>query len=98
MKLKAVVKYKGALAHYNISSENDSTYQAKLIRYDGKPDQTPPIQITLTRGNGLWEGSSDKQDLLKKIGEMIERRMSDYDHLFSGRNNDTPHRMGKSDQ
>ncbi len=76
MKLKAVVKYRGALAHYNVSPENEAIYQARLIRYDGKPDQTPPTQVTLIKDQGHWKGSSDKQDLLNKIGEVIERRIT----------------------
>lgn len=96
MELKAVVKYRGALAHYNVSPENESVYQARLIRYDGKPDQTPPTQVTLVRGFGHWSGSNDKQDLLNKIGEVIERRITLYDPFFSGRNNDAPPGMGKS--
>jgi len=79
MKLKAVVKYRGALAHYNVSPENEAIYQARLVRYDGKPDQTPPIQVTLIKDEGHWSGSSDKQDLLDKIGEVIERRITHHD-------------------
>jgi len=79
MELKAVVKYRGALAHYNVSPENEAIYQARLVRYDGKPDQTPPIQVTLIKDEGHWSGSSDKQDLLDKIGEVIERRITHHD-------------------
>jgi hypothetical protein len=79
MQLKAVVKYRGALAHYNVSPENEAIYQARLVRYDGKPDQTPPIQVTLIKDEGHWSGSSDKQDLLDKIGEVIERRITHHD-------------------
>ncbi len=79
MQLKAVVKYRGALAHYNVSPENEAIYQARLVRYDGKPDQTPPIQVTLIKDEGHWSGSSDKQDLLNKIGEVIERRITHHD-------------------
>ncbi len=88
MEPKAVVKYKGALAHYNVSPGNEGIYQAQLIRYDGKPDQVPPKQITLVRGLDHWSGSSDKQDLIDKIGEVIERRIKHYDPLFSKKNND----------
>jgi len=95
MELKAVVKYRGALAHYKVSPENENIYHARLIRYDGKPDQTPPAQITLTRGSEHWSGSSDKQDLLDKIGEVIEHRITDHNHFFSGRNNDAPPGIGK---
>jgi len=87
MELKAVVKYRGALAHYKVFAENENIYKAMLIRYNGKPDQTPPTQLTLIRDNGLWSGSSDKQDILNKIGEVIEHRILHFDHLFPGRNN-----------
>ncbi len=96
MELKAVVKYRGAFAHYNISPENEAIYKAFLIRYDGKPDQTPPAQVTLVRGAEHWSGSSDKQDLLNKIGEVIERRIAPYDTLYSEKNNDDLPGMGKS--
>lgn len=74
MEPKVVVKYRGALAHYNIIPENETIYQARLMRYDGKPDQTPPKQVTLVRNNEQWSGSIEKQDLLNKLGEVIEKR------------------------
>jgi nitric oxide synthase oxygenase domain/subunit len=87
---KVVVKYRGALAHYNIFLENEAIYQAQLIRYDGKPDQTPPNQVTLVKENEHWSGSSDKQDLLNKIGEVIEKRISYYNSFFSRRSDEPP--------
>lgn len=73
MQLKAIVQYQGALAHYQISPEHEGIYQAKLMRYDGRPERTPPGKVTLIKGNDLWSGNSDRQDLLNQLGYRIEK-------------------------
>ncbi len=73
--MKAVVQYQGALAHYCISPENEGIYQARLLRYDGRPERTPPQKVTLFKGTPVWSGTCDRQDLLDKLGNSIERKL-----------------------
>lgn len=75
MELKAVVQYQGALAHYHISPENEGIYQAKLLRYDGRPERTPPQKVTLIKGQRQWSGNCDRQDLLNELGNTIEKKL-----------------------
>jgi hypothetical protein len=75
MQLKAIVQYQGALAHYQISPEHEGIYHARLMRYDGRPERTPPGKVTLIKGNNLWSGNCDRQDLLNQLGDRIEKRL-----------------------
>ncbi|HEY0731886.1 MAG TPA: hypothetical protein VGD33_05680 [Chitinophagaceae bacterium] len=75
MVVRAVVKYRGALAHYGVNQENEGIYQAQLIRYDGRPDHAPPVKITLVKGLNHWSGSSEREELVDEIGEIIDNKM-----------------------
>ncbi len=75
MELKAVVQYQGALAHYTISPENEGIYQARLLRYDGRPERTPQQKITLIKGYNQWLGNCDREDLLTALGTTIEKKL-----------------------
>jgi len=74
MELKAVVQFEGGLAHYQISPESNGIYQAHLLQYDGSVDNAPPVEVILVRGYRQWSGSYERQDLLNKIGDIIEER------------------------
>ncbi len=75
MELKAVVAYKGALAHYNLASENYGVFQARLLKYEGDPAHQPPQHVLLTRSMGNWAGRGDQQELLKNLRAVIENRL-----------------------
>ena len=75
MVVRAVVKYRGALAHYGVTQENEGIYQAQLIRYDGRPDHAPPVKITLVKGPNHWSGSSEREELVDEIGEIIDNKV-----------------------
>ena len=75
MVVRAVVKYRGALAHYGVAQENEGIYQAQLIRYDGRPDHAPPVKITLVKGLNHWSGSSEREELVDEIGEIIDNKL-----------------------
>lgn len=75
MELKAIVQYHGALAHYNILPEHEGIYEARLLRYDGRPERTPPQKLTLIKGSEEWSGNCDRQDLLNDLGNTIEKRL-----------------------
>jgi hypothetical protein len=81
MELKAVVEYKGALAHYSLSPENFGVYQARLLKYEGDPDCKPPQHVLLAKSVRNWAGSCDQRELLNNLGAVIETRMS---HRGSG--------------
>lgn len=74
MELKAVVQFEGGLAHYQISPESNGIYQARLLQYEGSMDKSPPVEVILVRGYRQWSGSFERQDLLNKIGDIIEER------------------------
>ena len=59
IKLKAAVKYLGALAHYVVARTKPGIYEARLLRYEGSPDFPPPSEILMIRGAGHWSGDID---------------------------------------
>lgn len=83
MEVRAVVKYRGALAHYGVLQENEGIFQAHLIRYDGRPDHAPAAKITLVKGLNHWSGSSDREELVDEIGAIIDRKLQNPDHTES---------------
>lgn len=72
MEIKALVLYRGYYALYTILKDNEGIYTASLKRYDGSIHNLPPPCITLTKGFRSWKGSTDEQELVDEIGEMIE--------------------------
>jgi len=72
MKLKAAVKYLGALAHYVVYRTRAGIYEARLLRYDGSPDFHPPHEILMIRGAGHWSGDIHDREFTDKIGYTIE--------------------------
>ena len=76
MNSKVVVKYKGALAHYHIAFREDNVYEARLLRYDGKPAAAPPEKIMIQKGLQHWAGTSDKQTLQEEIEKFIDKKMA----------------------
>jgi hypothetical protein len=81
MVLKAYVMYRGALAQYYITQENEGIFYAHLARYDGKVDHLPPYKVTLIRGAQSWTGNTDDPMLVKDIGKVIDKKAQDSDHL-----------------
>jgi hypothetical protein len=75
MQLKAIVQFQGGLAHYQISPGHEGIFEAMLMRYDGRPERTPPGKVVLTKEADLWSGSSDRQDLVDQLGHRIEKRL-----------------------
>lgn len=82
MEIKAVVMYRGAIAHYSITQENEGIFTAHLNRYDGRVDHHPPYKLTLIKGLGAWSGSIDDPTLLNNLGRVIEKKVNGADPLF----------------
>lgn len=76
MNCKVVVKYKGALAHYHILTMDKNIYEAKLLRYDGKPAASPPSKIIIQKGFQHWAGSSEMQALKEEIENFIDKKIA----------------------
>jgi hypothetical protein len=74
MLTKACVIYKGALAHYLVTQENEGIFHAHLSRYDGRVDHFPPLKFTLIKGPSKWTGSINDDRLLKNIGNIIDNK------------------------
>jgi hypothetical protein len=72
MDIKALVLFRDHYALYLISRENEGIFTARLKRYDGEPGVVPPECITLTKGFRSWNGSTDEQELVDGLGEVIE--------------------------
>ena len=72
MEIKALVLHRDYYALYLISSDNDSIFTATLKRYDGSMHHLPPPCITLTKSVRCWRGSTDEQNLVDELGEVID--------------------------
>ena len=75
MEMKAVVQYLGNRAHYAITPESQGIYYARLTKYEGPEDVTPPENIILVRGPRQWVGSYDERSLLDELGQSIDQRV-----------------------
>lgn len=75
MWLKAIAKFDGGLAHYNLFRENEGIYQATLEKYDGRDDHHPPRRIFLIRGEKGWSGDIKNRDIIKQLGAVIDVRL-----------------------
>ena len=73
MKLRAVVKYLGALAHYIVKRIGGGIYEARLLQYEGTPDLQPPKEILMVRNVGHWSGDIEDKTLTDKIGYSLEQ-------------------------
>jgi hypothetical protein len=82
MVMKAIVMYRGALAQYFVTQENEGIFNAHLARYDGKVDHWPPYKLTLIRGGRNWTGNAEDPTLIQGIGKVIEKKLQDFDPLF----------------
>lgn len=72
MKLTAVVKYLGSLAHYVVSRTKAGIYEARLTEYEGNKSSQPPNEILMVRSVGHWSGDIQDKDLTDKIGYSLE--------------------------
>lgn len=93
MVLKAFVMYRGALAQYFVTQENEGIFNAHLARYDGRVDHFPPYKLTLIRGSYTWTGDSEDRMLVESLGKVIDKKLQESGPLL--RRADNPH--GDSD-
>jgi hypothetical protein len=72
MEMEATVNYGDGKACFKIAKENPGVYQARLLYFEGSKKLCPPKEIVLIRGIRYWAGSHDDDDLLNKLGKIIE--------------------------
>jgi hypothetical protein len=72
MKVEAIVRINGDVAHFDVSPLARGVYFANLVRFEGRPEQTPPEEIILVRGLHNWRGSCDRAELVYELGEVID--------------------------
>jgi hypothetical protein len=79
MKLQISVPFNGALAYYEVFAERDGIYQAQLVGCQGKAPVAPPETLTLTRSVRRWVGSSERPELIDRIGQELDLRLNRQD-------------------
>jgi hypothetical protein len=72
MEWKAVVIFYGNKAYYEVVHHDSGIYHARLIKYEGSSDTTPPECVTLVKSVSRWTGSHHEQELLDELGSAIE--------------------------
>lgn len=91
MVVKAYVMYRGALAQYFVTQENEGIFNAHLARYDGRVDHFPPYKLTLIRGTYQWTGDPEDPVLIESIGKVIDKKLQDTGAVFRpASGNDAP--------
>ena len=85
MEIAASFHYRGAMAHFKIRKENSGIYYADLFRYDGEASNAPPEKLTIIRGIRQWTGSYNDDYLLSRLGEIIEKNISNFAGTPGGR-------------
>lgn len=75
MELRAVVSYRGNLAHYAITPDNFGVYHARLLKYEGAGGKTPPESLILVKGEGRWVSSCEEKRFTGSLGKAIEQRV-----------------------
>lgn len=72
MELRTIMYVNGGEACYSLASDGRGMFQAMLLHYNGDPNGMPPQCITLVRGLRKWTGSSDNEQVLQYLGEVID--------------------------
>ena len=74
MKVTAVVLHKGALAHYNVTTDEHEHFEAHLLRYKGARENEPPQDIAFQKTGRHCTGSTEEQDLMDDLCDAVEAR------------------------
>jgi hypothetical protein len=74
MEVTAVVLYDSALAHYDVTIDNEGLCTAQLSQYKGSPEHSPPQHITLHKEGRHWIGDVNSAALSDDIGYAIEMK------------------------
>ena len=72
MELEATVNYADGMACFKIVKENAGVYHAYLLYFEGSQNLSPSKEIVLIRGIRCWAGSCEDDNLLNKLGKIIE--------------------------
>lgn len=72
MEVTAAVLYDGALAHYDVSIENQGVCRARLMEYKGSPQHAPPAELTLVKEGRQWVSDVADRNLSEDIGYAVE--------------------------
>jgi hypothetical protein len=72
MEVTAVVLHDGALAEYEVELGRDGVCNARLSRYSGHPEHTPPEQVTLQKEGRHWVGNTNDRSLADELGYAVE--------------------------
>ena len=73
MEVTAVVLYDKALAHYEVEIGQDGVCTARLAKYNGSPQQSPPTRMQLVKeGRRWWSTDVPDENLAEDIGYAVE--------------------------
>lgn len=74
MEMTAVVLYEGALAHYDVSIGENGQCYARLQRYNGRQENSPPQKLVLHKERRRWVADDRYRDLSDELGYAIESK------------------------
>jgi len=74
MEVTAAVLHDGALAHYDVSIEQDGTCMARLSEYSSRSGKTPPHEVVLRKEGRHWVSEGADKHLADDLGYAIEMK------------------------
>lgn len=91
MEITTAVLYDGALAHYDVSIENERQCIAHLADFKGSAQNAPPEHIHLRKEGRRWVSDINDQSLSQNIGNAIETKVPMEVILMNSRRRDHSH-------
>ncbi len=72
MERRVSVLYKGSIALYNVCSQKNGNFIARLYSYKGAQAAVPPKEFLLHKEGRHWEDDSADENLVNDVGNAIE--------------------------
>ncbi len=79
MEKTVAVFHEGAIAHYNVSEEGNGSFKARLLKYNGSPNNNPPREFLLHKEGRHWADDDVEQDIVDEIGQAIDLQIRTID-------------------
>ena len=70
--MTAVVLHEGALAHYEVEIGENGRCYARLQKYSGRPENTPPRHLVLHKERRHWVADENNNDYVGNYSDLSD--------------------------
>lgn len=74
MTVTVAVLYKGALAKHTVSTTGEQRYEAYLLNYNGKKQDSPPQQVQFEKEGRHCSGDTGEQELMDELCYAVQEK------------------------